>query len=63
MEKNAKDIIPENFDFEEEISRLMIEHNQIAIVDRDEPISEESDLDDDSDSRLFSTYEEDSLLT
>lgn len=60
MQRNGKDIIPEKFDFEEEIARLMVEYDLIAIADRDESESEDSEFDDDSDSHIFSTYEEDS---
>ncbi|XP_043660416.1 uncharacterized protein LOC122624781 [Drosophila teissieri] len=50
MQEDAKDIIPEKFDFEEEVSRLMIEYDMILIADWDESIFEESEFEDEHES-------------
>ncbi|KRK06009.1 uncharacterized protein LOC26535102 [Drosophila yakuba] len=50
MQEDAKDIIPEKLDFEEEVSRLMIEYDVILIAEWDESIFEENELEDDHES-------------
>ncbi|KQS29712.1 uncharacterized protein Dere_GG26790 [Drosophila erecta] len=46
MKKDANDKIPENFDFDEEVARLMVEYDVIIVAEWDESIFDEIEFED-----------------